>query len=298
MKHPVIVLITDFGLDDVYVGVMKGVMLSIAPDAAIVDVTHSIPRHDVVAASHALLACYRFFGEGTVFVVVVDPGVGSERHVICARSEGRYFLAPDNGVLAPQLTERGYDSLVRVKREDLYLKPVSSTFHGRDIFAPVAAHLSMGLDILTLGDTAPDFVRVDLPEAEVGEGRVRAAVRWVDSFGNVVTNCAASAVRDVLGGWAGMVIGREAARVRTGTKYDSLKGEGGARSAIGPGGRAVGPAQRISLVGAYEEVPPGALLAIVGSSGFLEISVREGSAAERLGLSLGDKVIFTEIREA
>jgi S-adenosylmethionine hydrolase len=276
MKESVIALITDFGLDDVYVGVMKGVILSINPTVRIVDITHSIPRHDIRAASHALLASHRFFPKGSVFVVVVDPGVGGERRIICAESDGRYFLAPDNGVLGALLRGGGYDSLVTVERESLYLVPVSSTFHGRDIFSPVAAHLSKGMDIGALGAATSDFVCVEMPEARVEPRRVVADVRWIDSFGNIVTNVAASTVRDVMDGWSGMVAAREG-------------GDSGAEEA----GRE--PA-RLPLVESYEAVSPGGLLAIIGSSGFLEISVREGSAADRLNVSAGDRLILKEDR--
>lgn len=271
MKHPVIALITDFGLDDVYVGVMKGVILSINPAARIVDITHSIPRHDVRAASHALLASCRFFPEGSIIVVVVDPGVGGKRRIICAKSDGRYFLAPDNGVLGAMLSERGYDSLVTVEREDLRLVPVSLTFHGRDIFAPVAAHLSKGMDIGALGAPIADFARLEMPGARFESGRVMTEIRWVDSFGNIVTNVAASTVRDVMGGWAGMIV------------------------EVGVGEEKAGrDVLRLPLVEAYEMVPPGSLLAIVGSSGFLEISVREGSAGDRLSVTVGDSLLIRE----
>ncbi len=262
MRRPVIALITDFGLHDVYVGVMKGVILGVNPEARIVDVTHSVPRHDVAAGSYALSASLDYFPEGTVFAVVVDPGVGSDRAVICARSDGRYFLAPDNGVLAPVLTGRGYDALVRVEREDLYLRPVSSTFHGRDVFAPVAARLSAGLDIGALGREVSDFVRLDAPEAEAGPEGVKAGVAWVDAFGNVITTCPARLVDAVIGRWGRIAVhGRDAS---------------------------------FPLVACYEAVPPGELLAIVGSSGFLEISVREGNAARLLGLGTGDGILLVD----
>lgn len=262
MNYPVIALITDFGLHDVYVGVMKGTILSINPEARIVDVTHSVPRHDIIAGSYVLSASLGYFPEETVFTVVVDPGVGGGRAVVCAKSGGRYLLAPDNGVLGALLSERGYDTLVRVENEDLYLKPVSSTFHGRDIFAPVAAHLSMGLDIKVLGPETSEFVTVEVPGAEVSPTAVAAGVTWVDNFGNVVTNCAASMAREVMGRWAGIAI--------------------------------EGRPETLSLARSYDAVPPGALLAIAGSSGYLEISVREGSAAERLGLEPGDIVVLME----
>lgn len=266
MKQPVIALLTDFGLGDIYVGVMKGVIHSVNPDGHIVDITHSIPRQDVRAASYALLASVKFFPEGTIFVVVVDPGVGGGRAVLCAKTGGNLFLAPDNGILGPLLDRGGYEILVKVENENLYLKPVSSTFHGRDIFAPVAAHLSAGLDIRDLGPDTSEYVRGEIRRAEVSAKRVVAEVIWVDGFGNVVTSCEASVVRDVMSAWAGVAI------------------EGG-------GG------DRLPLVTSYDAVPPGELLAIVGSSGFLEISVREGSAAERLGLKAGDRVVLVE-REA
>jgi S-adenosylmethionine hydrolase len=262
MKYPVIALITDFGLHDVYVGVMKGVILSVNPDARVVDVTHSIPRHDVAAASHALAAAVDFFPAGAIFTVVVDPGVGTGRAVICAEIDGRYFLAPDNGLLGPMLDEKGYDALVRVQREDLCLNPVSSTFHGRDIFAPVAAHMSAGLSVSDLGPETSEYVSFEITAAEIGPGRVVASVTWIDNFGNAVTNCPASSAGEVIRGWSGIAV--------------------------------EGRPENIPLVTSYESVPPGALLAIVGSSGYLEISVREGSAAERLGLKSGDTVALVE----
>jgi S-adenosylmethionine hydrolase len=272
MKHAVIALITDFGLNDVYVGVMKGVIHSIDPDARVVDITHSVPRHNVAAASYALSASFGFFPDGSVFVVVVDPGVGGERAVLCAKTVGKFFLAPDNGILSALLDERGYETLVKVENEDLYIRPVSSTFHGRDIFAPVAAHLAAGFDIDRLGPETADYVRAGIREVDAGRDRIVAGVSWVDGFGNVITNCAASAVRDVMSAWAAVAI--------------EGRGEGDQLTD-----------ERLTLVTSYDAVPPGALLAIVGSSGFLEISVREGSAAERLGLKPGDYLVLVE-REA
>jgi S-adenosylmethionine hydrolase len=262
MEHPVIALLTDFGIEDVYVGVMKGVILSLSPRARIVDVTHSIPRHDALAGSLALSASYRFFPLGTVFVVVVDPGVGGGRAVICARAGGRYFLAPDNGVLSAVLDEAGYEALVKVERRDLFLEPVSATFHGRDIFAPVAAHISRGLDIGSLGPAVTEYVRVAAPPPEIGKKRIRASVLWVDGFGNVVTNIPAAAARDVMGQWRGIAV--------------------------------EGKAVTLPFVTSYDSVAPGEVLAIVGSSNLLEISVREGSAARRLGLSRGESVVLAE----
>jgi S-adenosylmethionine hydrolase len=290
MKHPFIALITDFRLDDVYVGVMKAVILSVNPDARTLDVTHSIPKHNVAAASVALMSCFDYLPEGTIVVAVVDPGVGGGRDIIAASTAGKTCLAPDNGLLAPLVTGYGADVVVRVDRPDLYVKPVSSTFHGRDVFAPIAAHLSLGLDITKLGPATTDYVRLDLPEAAIEPGKVTAEVLWVDSFGNIVTNLNGDLARDCLGGWRGISIYVKA------RQEHPESGRGGEGTPTRPG-RLVAPAAVLTgvpLVESYEAVPPGMPLAIRGSSGRLEISLREANAALRLGVGIGDTITLVD----
>ena len=262
MTSPV-ALLTDFGLDDWYVGVMKAVILSLDPAAAIIDITHSVPPQDIEAASFALLASYRYLPGGTTVVVVVDPGVGGKRRILCAASAGRRFVFPDNGVLTEVLDREGVEKMVSVENRDFFLKPVSGTFHGRDIFAPVAAHLSLGGEMERLGPVTDECVRIETSGPEIGEDRVTARVRWIDGFGNLITNCPARLVEELSVKWGGLAID------------------------LGPHGLA-------GMAATYETSEPGRPLGIIGSSGYLEVSVREGDAAHTLGLNLNDTITIRE----
>jgi S-adenosylmethionine hydrolase len=256
MAPRIVALMSDFGLDDWYVGVMKGVVLSVNPQATVIDLVHTIPRHNVATASFALLASYRYLPPEAVVVVVVDPGVGTERKILCAEAAGRVFLAPDNGVLTGVLLKEGHSRIVSVENDEFFLKPPSSTFHGRDIFASVAGHLSLGLDIDRVGPEIRDFKKVAVSAPKVSDDSVTVTVEWIDSFGNVVTNCDGALAAELKARWG---------------KFSMA-------------GRGEGP---LSIVESYESVAKGELLGIIGSSGYLEISVREGRACDRLGLTIG-----------
>ena len=189
--RPLITLMTDFGHDDIFVGVMKGVIAGIAPDAGVIDLTHSIPPFDVVQAAHRLFQAYRYFPKGTIHVVVVDPGVGSERKIVGMSSDGHVSLAPNNGVLTLVEQERGHDRLVQVEESRYFLPRVSGSFHGRDIFAPVAAHLARGTALSDVGPPLERLRTLDIPRPEViGDDSVRGKVLWCDHFGNLITNTA------------------------------------------------------------------------------------------------------------
>jgi S-adenosylmethionine hydrolase len=256
-----IALVTDFGLDDWYVGVMKAVVLSISPDAQIIDLAHSIPPHDVEAAGFVLLVSSTYLPGSTVVVVVVDPGVGGGRRILCARSGGHTYVFPDNGVLTELLDRDGVEAMVEVKRPEFFMPRPSHTFHGRDVFAPVAAHLSLGVEIEELGPAARGWTRAEIAGPRFQGERVLARVRWIDRFGNLVTDCPVRMVAEARGKWGEVVVEV-------------------------PGG-ATGP-----VVPTYGAAERGCLLGVVGSSGYLEISVREGNAAGRLGLRLGDTVVL------
>jgi S-adenosylmethionine hydrolase len=259
MPGPPIALLTDFGLDDWYVGVMKGVILTVNPEARIVDVTHGIPRHDVLAASFALLVSYPYLPRGTIFIVVVDPGVGTARRILCTRTAGRYFIAPDNGILTGLVSRVSPDKMVSVENQEYFLRPLSSTFHGRDIFAPVAARLSQGVSIDEFGPRIREFHKVEVPGPAVETASATATVVWVDSFGNLITNCRGGVVEDLAGRWGRVVV-------------------------------QAGSQPPFPVVAGYETVEPGLPLGIIGSSGYLEISIREASAEMRFGLGLGAEV--------
>jgi len=249
-----ITLTTDFGSTDHFVGAMKGVILGIAPRARIVDIAHGIAPFDVNEAAFTIAQAWRWFPEGTIHVVVVDPGVGTARRPILVEAGGQRFIGPDNGVFT--LVYDACPHKVRaIGNPRLMLKEVSRTFHGRDVFAPAAAHLARGVAPGRFGKIVHDFVRsAGIKPVMTKKNRWMGKVLKVDRFGNLITNFHI----DEFGG------------VRTRT-FEMLAGSGIIRR----------------LAGTYAESGAGEVTAIVGSSGFLEISVNQGSAAERLGCGAG-----------
>jgi S-adenosyl-L-methionine hydrolase (adenosine-forming) len=254
---PLIALLTDFGTRDAYVGVMKGVILGIAPTARLVDLSHEVPPQDVRTGAFQLLTSYRYFPKGTVFLSVVDPGVGSSRRALAVRIGDHYFVCPDNGLLTPLLAREPVLEAVAIESPQHRLAQVSATFHGRDLFAPAAAYLAEELAIEALGPSvAPEnLVRLDWPEPRQHEGTWQAEVVYADRFGNLVTNLPAAAL------------------------------EGSWHAKVGPS--EIGPVRRT-----YADVALGMPLAYVGSSGFLELAIRGGSALERLKAGVGAQVLL------
>jgi S-adenosylmethionine hydrolase len=258
MARPIVALLTDFGTRDHYAGTMKGVVLSICPDATCVDITHDIPPHDILAGALELAACYRYFPAGTVFLAVVDPGVGTSRRPIAAEAAGFRFVAPDNGVLALVLQESPPKRVVELT-ERRYARPtVSRTFEGRDRFAPAAAWLAKGLDLSGLGRTLSAWQEVTVPEPVVTDREMLAEVVRVDRFGNLVTNV---------------------------DRRSFERFAGGGHIAIEAGTHSVG-----KVVATYADAEPHSLCALFGSTEHLEIAVTGGSAAERLQLARGARV--------
>lgn len=252
-----ITLTTDFGCKDPYVAVMKGVILGIAPNARIVDVTHDVPPFNIVAAAHVLRAVRPWFPPGTIHVVVVDPGVGTDRRILLAQSANQLFLAPDNGVLTFAHREQAMQSVRVVENRNYFLSRVSNTFHGRDIFAPVAAHLANGVAPDRIGRPTDvlQLLAPDLAELTIGADGVTGCVVWVDRFGNLVTNIH---VRDL----GPLVHPSRRAQVYVGNER------------IGP------------LLHRYGDAPAHAPLALIGSHDFVEIAVNQGSAAAKYGQGL------------
>lgn len=254
----IITLTTDFGTSDHYVGVMKGVILNINPHVQIVDITHTIPPQDIHGAAFLIDSAYRYFPTGTIHVIVVDPGVGSERRAIVCQTETAYFVCPDNGILTHILHNDEPIHAVAVENSAYFLPQVSNTFHGRDIFAPVAAHLSHGVPISDLGNPVPQLAQLPILCPELTDKAVIGHVIWIDSFGNLVTDIS----HEVL---------------------DSLKGR---NSAV----ICAGSAEIDRLNQSYTESAAGEPLAIIGSFNRLEISINQGNAAEILGLKRGDAI--------
>jgi S-adenosylmethionine hydrolase len=252
----IITLTTDFGARDWFVGTMKGVIAGLNPEATIIDLTHEIPPGDIRTGAFALRASCRFFPKGTVHVVVIDPGVGSARKGIAVKTSRYAFVAPDNGVLSWALGRERIEAAHALENQAYFLHPVSQTFHGRDIFAPVAAHLSLGVSIQKLGP-AQEVQRLAWPEPQQTQTGLHGEILYFDHFGNAITNIESATLKR---------LGSETLEVHRGVK-------------------------RLCPVAAfYQAVPPGRPVAVPGSTGFLEIAVNGGSAAEALKLKVGTLV--------
>jgi S-adenosylmethionine hydrolase len=252
-----ITLTTDFGTVDWFVGTMKGVLLGINPSARIVDLTHGVAAGDIRAGAFALTAGCRFFPKGTVHIAVVDPGVGSVREAIAVETERYFFVGPDNGVLSWALRNERIRTVRTLKNEKYFLPQISKTFHGRDIFAPVAAHLSRGMAIEKLGPSKKEFVRLDWPEPRAKGRSIEGEIVYIDGFGNAITNLGAE-VLNVFGGRRLEVLVKGKRLCAIESCYAAVR----ARKAVG----------------------------VIGSSGFLEIAVNGGSAAKNFGLIPGTRV--------
>jgi S-adenosyl-L-methionine hydrolase (adenosine-forming) len=260
---PIITLTTDFGLRDPFVGVMKGVALGICPDAQLVDLTHEVSPYDVREGAMALESAWRFFPSGSVHLAVIDPGVGGARRALAISAAGHYFVGPDNGLFTFVLHFGGWIA-VSLEAPDYRLSVVSQTFHGRDIFAPAAAHLASGMAIERLGPTVTDPVRLERTGASRRGDELIGEVIGSDRFGNLLTS----------------ITGEEASKLAPWTALTVRVAE-----------RDLGPP-----VTCYEEVAAGVPRAIVGSSGRIEIFVRTGSALAVLGARRGTAVSIVRAR--
>jgi len=181
-------LLTDFGLEDNYVGVMKAVILKINPKAKILDLSHNVERQNITEAALLLKSSFRYFPKGTIFLVIVDPGVGSKRKVIAVKTKNYIFVGPDNGVLSLALKETGIDKIIEISNKKYFLKPVSDTFHGRDIFSPVAGFLSKGVSLENFGKDINGFKDLDLPKVKIKDDKLFGEIIYIDGFGNLISN--------------------------------------------------------------------------------------------------------------
>ncbi|MDY6876071.1 MAG: SAM-dependent chlorinase/fluorinase [Chloroflexota bacterium] len=285
---PLVTLTTDFGTADGYVGTMKGVILSIAPDVLLVDISHEIAPQNVRQAAYVLYTAYPFFPSHAVHLAVVDPGVGSARRPIALRTPAGYFVGPDNGIFSYVMACEPVEALVELDPRQFL--QVSHTFHGRDVFAPVAAHLAAGLSIAALGSPVLDPVTFSPPRLEVTPAGITGEVLHTDHFGNVITSIG----RMVWGGDE-LVLEPIFWRARGGMQVTGGKeheaGDGGqVRVKAGEVVVVVGGREIAGVHRTYAEVASGEALALVGSQAYLEIAVREGNAALELGLHVGDVV--------
>jgi S-adenosylmethionine hydrolase len=256
VRPGIVTLITDFGTKGEYSGAMKGAILRVNPWCQVVDITHQVEPQDILQAAWILGRSYRYYPPGTIHVVVVDPGVGTGRKAILLEKNGHYFVGPDNGVFTWVFSEKGKTSVHEISETKFFLAPLSDTFHGRDIFAPVAGHLSLSLKAKLFGPRMKDWVTIEWPRPRLSGGKLRGQILWPDSFGNLITN-----------------VSREEYGQRLAGRSIAIKGKGWS-------------IHRISR--AYGQVRPGQPLALFGSGGLLEIAVSQGNALKALGLKPGN----------
>ncbi len=261
---PVITLLTDYGLRDSYVAEVKGAILRIAPEATIIDITHEVGKFDIEEGAFHLARSVRHFPEGAIHVGVVDPGVGGVRRPIMIEARGAFLVGPDNGLLAPAAERLGVERVYEIREDRLPIRRVSYVFDGRDLFAPVAAYLARGVPPSQLGDEVPNYVRLPQYQPRAVEGGVEATVIHIDGFGNLVTNITHSLLEDM-----GVGVG---CLLRVEVRGEELE---------------------IPYVRSFSSVGVGELLALVAGGGYLEISVNQGSARERLGLSRGERLTLS-----
>lgn len=258
MADPIITLTTDFGTSDHLVAAMKGVILNINPAARIVDINHNVAPYDLLDGALSIGNAYKFFPPRTIHIIIVDPGVGTERRPVLVSGEKQFFVAPDNGVLSV-VYEREPCTVRHITAEHYFLNPVSPTFHGRDVFAPTAAWLSKTMQTEAFGDEITDFVRFSMPKAKANGQTVKGVILRVDAFGNLMTNLTEEEI-----------------------PIGALDG--------GPIKLVVNGKQVLRFVRTFASGNPGEPIAVLGSAGYLEIAVNRGNAARTLGANRGAEV--------
>ena len=264
MVRPIIALLTDFGTRDHYSGVMKGVVLGICPDVTLVDISHDLPPHDIAFAAQELAATFKFYPAGTIFLVVVDPGVGTARRGLAAEVGDRRFVAPDNGVLTAVFQDTPPKRVVELS-ERRYARPtVSRTFEGRDRFAPAAAFLAKGIHLEAFGRPVTDYHMLELHPPQLNGTSLKGRIIRVDRFGNIVTNLDRRSCERLSNGQSGL-------QLRVGSQTIDR------------------------IVSTYADLAPGEIGALFGSTDHLECSAQAANAAERLGVSVGDPVELSRV---
>lgn len=259
MARPIITLTTDYGTGDHLAGVMKGVILSINPEATVVDITHGVLAHDVLDGALAIAQAYKYFPAKTIHVVVVDPGVGTARRPVLVAGDQHYFVGPDNGVFSSVYDQSEALHVWNIVSEHYFRQPVSPTFHGRDIFAPVAAWLSKSWQPSTFGEPIQDFVRFAIPKPKASGNIIKGVILRVDHFGNLMTNLTPAEMPFLSAAGAKFVI-------------------------------RAGNGQVNKIVATFAGGAAGEPVGLIGSSGYLEIAVNEASAARTLGVARGAEV--------
>ncbi|QQE11119.1 SAM-dependent chlorinase/fluorinase [Planctomycetota bacterium] len=266
MMKPMITLLTDFGLKDTYIGQMKGVIGSICPEVKVVDITHEVPAQDIAYGGYLLCDAMEAFPRGTIHVVVVDPGVGSERKAIAVKFELGYLIGPDNGIFTEVINRYGAETIIELDQPDYWFGE-SKTFHGRDIFAPASAHLACGVMLRDMGTTLNDLVKLNLPELIVHDQILTGHIVMIDHFGNMLSNIRRDEYENWLEEYEGELL---------------VRGE---------------DTRLHGICKTFADVSEGAAVAYFGSSARLEIGVRNRNAAQELDGGIGDIVIIEKINQ-
>lgn len=267
-----IALLTDFGTKDIYVGVMKGVMKKIYPDAAFIDISHDVTRQSIHEGALMLRNAYRYFPQGTVFLVVIDPTVGSKRRPMLVETEHYRFIAPDNGIMTPTLDEIGVYQAVELSNTDYHLTDGSFTFHGRDIFSPAAAYAARGdVALSDFGEMIHDLITLPTPALSIMENAIKGEITHIDHFGNVITSIGTLHWQD-----------KNSLELRT--KSQSMMIDASKAHLT------IADTKLHSIRTAYHEVNIGELLLQVDSNGYLEIAINQGNAAKRLKVKSHDTI--------
>jgi S-adenosyl-L-methionine hydrolase (adenosine-forming) len=262
-RSGIITLLTDFGISDAYAAMMKGVVLFINRNAVLIDITHNIKAGSIYQGAEILKDSYPYFPEGTVHVAVVDPGVGSCRRLMAMKAAGHFFVGPDNCIFWPVIKENPDAEIINLTEKRYFLSHVTNTFHGRDIFAPVAAHISLGIEIDKLGHPISDPEKLTLPQPYIKDTVLLGEITRVDNFGNLISNIAAKALADFLG-----------------DKQQVIH---------------IGDFKIPEICDTYSDKDEGELIALINSSGYLEIAVNLGKASEYLGKSY-DQIIGMRVK--
>ncbi|MHB8174807.1 MAG: SAM hydrolase/SAM-dependent halogenase family protein [Nitrospirota bacterium] len=261
LKKNLITLTTDFGTKDYFSGAMKGVILGINPDARIIDISHEVPSHDIWSAAYLLGAAYEYFPQFTIHLVVVDPGVGSQRKPVLAVTDRHYFIAPDNGVLSFVYADPGFSKVIHLTASHYFREGQGSTFNARDIFAPAAAWLSKGIEAENFGDEITDYVRFNIPCSRKEDNGVSGEIVYMDKFGNAITNVKSADIEELCA--QGAQCGIEAGQLTL--------------NEVSP---------------FYSAIKKGETGAVINGSGFLEIFVCQGDARKTCGFKRGDKIFI------
>jgi S-adenosylmethionine hydrolase len=259
MPNPLVTLTTDFGLKDPYAAEIKAVILAICANATIVDITHEIEKFNIRIGAFVLASASPYFLEGTIHMAVVDPGVGTQRQPIVIQTKRDYFVGPDNGVLALAANSQGIEHVYKISNRKLMLPKISSTFHGRDIFAPAAAHLANGTSPEEFGQEISEIVTPEFAKIIGRKDMLVGEVIHIDGFGNIITNFGEKEL-ELMNAWAMVNV-----------KLKDIR-------------------QKLKLCKAYAEVEPHKPLAIIGGHNFLEVSINQGNAAKHFRIKSGDKV--------